>query len=110
MDNLPQNNRATGKEVLNLINTLVKLSKKLLKTKVGSHISRAHVLALELLRLSKAKDRKYRTPRSPAFSKIKEIITDIMSHPQFHESKRLYLDMHGLILEASIWLLAGSTR
>ena len=33
-----------------------------------------------------------------------------MSHSQFHSIKRLYLDMHGLIFETSIWLLAGSTR
>ena len=32
-----------------------------------------------------------------------------MSHSQFH-SILLYLDMHGLVLETSIWLLAGSTR
>ena len=33
-----------------------------------------------------------------------------MSHSQFHSIKCLYLDMHGLIFETSIWLLAGSTR
>jgi hypothetical protein len=33
-----------------------------------------------------------------------------MSHSQFHCIIRLYLDMHGLIFETSIWLLAGSTR
>ena len=33
-----------------------------------------------------------------------------MSHSQFHSTSRLYLDMHGLIFETSIWLLAGSTR
>ena len=32
-----------------------------------------------------------------------------MSHSQFH-SISLYLDMHGLIFETSIWLLAESTR
>ena len=31
-----------------------------------------------------------------------------MSHSQFHI--HLYLDMHGLVFETSIWLLAGSTR
>lgn len=33
-----------------------------------------------------------------------------MSHSQFHCISRLYLDMHGLIFETSVWLLAGSTR
>ena len=33
-----------------------------------------------------------------------------MSHSQFHSINSLYLDMHGLIFETSIWLLAGSTR
>ena len=33
-----------------------------------------------------------------------------MSHSQFHSIKRLYLDMHGLIFETSVWLLAESTR
>ena len=33
-----------------------------------------------------------------------------MSHSQFHSTNCLYLDMHGLIFETSIWLLAGSTR
>ena len=33
-----------------------------------------------------------------------------MSHSQFHCKIHLYLDMHGLIFETSIWLLAGSTR
>ena len=33
-----------------------------------------------------------------------------MSHSQFHSINCLYLDMHGLIFETSIWLLAGSTR
>jgi hypothetical protein len=33
-----------------------------------------------------------------------------MSHSQFHFKIHLYLDMHGLIFETSIWLLAGSTR
>ena len=33
-----------------------------------------------------------------------------MSHSQFHCIIHLYLDMHGLIFETSIWLLAGSTR
>ena len=33
-----------------------------------------------------------------------------MSRPQSHSINRLNLDMHGLILETSIWLLAGSTR
>ena len=33
-----------------------------------------------------------------------------MSHSQFHSISSLYLDMHGLIFETSIWLLAGSTR
>jgi len=32
-----------------------------------------------------------------------------MSHSQFH-CILLYLDMHGLIFETSIWLLAESTR
>ena len=40
---------------------------------------------------------------------IKLILTDIMSRMQFHSTKCLYLDMHGLIFEASISLLAGST-
>ena len=33
-----------------------------------------------------------------------------MSHSQFHSIDRLYLHMHGLIFETSVWLLAGSTR
>ena len=33
-----------------------------------------------------------------------------MSHSQFHSIDCLYLDMHGLIFETSVWLLAGSTR
>ena len=33
-----------------------------------------------------------------------------MSHSQFRRVKSLYWDMHGLIFETSIWLLAGSTR
>ena len=33
-----------------------------------------------------------------------------MSHSQFHSTSCLYLDMHGLIFETSVWLLAGSTR
>ena len=33
-----------------------------------------------------------------------------MSHSQFHSINCLYLDMHGLIFETSVWLLAGSTR
>ena len=33
-----------------------------------------------------------------------------MSHSQFHSKNCFYLDMHGLIFETSIWLLAGSTR
>ncbi len=33
-----------------------------------------------------------------------------MSHSQFLCSKSMNLDMHGLIFETSIWLLAGSTR
>ena len=33
-----------------------------------------------------------------------------MSRSQFHSISRLYLDMHGLIFETSVWLLAGSTR
>lgn len=41
---------------------------------------------------------------------IKQTITDLMSHSQFHSISSLYLDMHGLIFETSIWLLAGSTR
>ena len=32
-----------------------------------------------------------------------------MSHSQFHSTSCLYLDMHGLIFETSIWLLAEST-
>jgi len=32
-----------------------------------------------------------------------------MSHSQFHCTSCLYLDMHGLIFETSIWLLAGSS-
>ncbi len=32
-----------------------------------------------------------------------------MSHSQFH-CIMLYLDVHGLIFEISVWLLAGSTR
>ena len=33
-----------------------------------------------------------------------------MSYSQFCRIKSLYLDLHGLIFETSIWLLAGSTR
>ena len=33
-----------------------------------------------------------------------------MSHSQFHSTSCLYLDMHGLIFETSVWLLAESTR
>ena len=33
-----------------------------------------------------------------------------MSHSQFNRIKSLYLDMHGLIFETSIWLLAESTK
>jgi len=33
-----------------------------------------------------------------------------MSRPQSRCLNRLNLDMHGLIFETSIWLLAGSTR
>ena len=33
-----------------------------------------------------------------------------MSHSQIHRSMGLFLDMHGLIFETSIWHLAGSTR
>ena len=33
-----------------------------------------------------------------------------MSRPQSHRLNRLNLDMHGLVFETSIWLLAGSTR
>ena len=33
-----------------------------------------------------------------------------MSHSQFHSINCLYLDMHGLIFETSVWLLAESTR
>ena len=33
-----------------------------------------------------------------------------MSHSQFHSIIYLYLDMHGLIFETSVWLLAESTR
>ena len=33
-----------------------------------------------------------------------------MSRSQFHSISCLYLDMHGLIFETSVWLLAGSTR
>ena len=40
---------------------------------------------------------------------IKLKITDIMIRMQFHNTKCLYLDMHDLIFEASISLLAGST-
>ena len=53
-----------------------------------------HVLALELPQLS--------------ILLIMYISTVLMSHSQFHS--RLNLDVHGLIFETSIWLLAGSTR
>jgi len=33
-----------------------------------------------------------------------------MSHLQFRRIRCLYLDLHGLVFETSIWLLAGSTR
>ena len=33
-----------------------------------------------------------------------------MSHSQFHCLNCLNLDVHGLIFETSVWLLAGSTR
>ena len=33
-----------------------------------------------------------------------------MSHLQFRRINCLYLDLHGLVFETSIWLLAGSTR
>ena len=33
-----------------------------------------------------------------------------MSRPQSRSTSYLYLDMHGLVFETSIWLLAGSTR
>ena len=33
-----------------------------------------------------------------------------MSHLQFQSRMYLYLDMHGLIFETSVWLLAESTR
>ena len=41
---------------------------------------------------------------------IVEITTVVMSYSQFCRIKSLYLDLHGLIFETSIWLLAGSTR
>lgn len=33
-----------------------------------------------------------------------------MSHSRFHCAYSVYLDMHGLIFETSMWQLAGSTR
>ena len=44
----------------------------------------------------------------PRFTKL--ILTDLMSHPQSRFFVHLYLGMHGLIFNTSIWLLAGSTR
>ena len=38
---------------------------------------------------------------------IKQTITDLMSHSQFHNGEHSYLDMHGLIFETSIIMTTG---
>ena len=57
-----------------------------------------HVLALELLQLYHL-----------TLHTLQEILTDIMSRPQFSRLNKLNLHMHGLIFETSEWLPAEST-
>lgn len=58
-----------------------------------------HVLALQLAQLSMCSS-----------LPIQWIITCLMSHSQVRGLSPSSYHMHGLILETSIWLLAGSTR
>ena len=57
----------------------------------ASPIFSQHVLALELLRLSVSK------------LIIEEIIAVLPSHSQFRLQNNLYLDLHGLVFETSIY-------